>query len=229
MVTERDADVGLTTRPFPIVLSAPSGAGKTTVAKEIFRRLPYLRFAVSMTTRRRRKGEIDGADYRFVSNEEFERVRDANELAEWAVVHGQLYGTPRIEIDRALEEGYHVLLDVDVQGGAALMAAYPEAVSIFLMPPSHAAMEARLRGRGTESVQAIETRLAEAMRELEQVENYEYVIVNRELEKTVEVFARIIHGEEHRRVRKQNLDSWIEVHFPQRRRLSEVLGGNRGR
>ncbi|MFN2421907.1 MAG: guanylate kinase [Gemmatimonadota bacterium] len=221
MVTERDADVGLTTRPFPIVLSAPSGAGKTTVAKEIFRRMQYLRFAVSMTTRRRRKGEVDGADYRFVSEEAFEQARAADELGEWAVVHGHLYGTPRAEIETALKEGYHVLLDVDVQGGAALVKAYPEAVSIFLLPPSHAAMEARLRGRGTESAQAIETRLAESLRELENVENYEYVIVNRELEKTVEVFARIIHAEEHRRERKQNLAAWLDVHFPQRRTYLE--------
>lgn len=221
MVTERDADVGLTTRPFPIVLSAPSGAGKTTVAKEIFRRLPYLRFAVSMTTRRRRKGEVDGVDYRFVSKEVFEQARTAGDLTEWAVVHGHLYGTPRAEIESSLAAGYHVLLDVDVQGGAALTKAYPEAVSIFLLPPSHAAMEARLRGRATDSDQAIETRLAESLRELESVENYQYVIVNRELEKTVEVFARIIHAEEHRRERKQNLDAWLEVHFPERQSFLE--------
>ena len=217
MVTERDADVGLTTRPFPIVFSAPSGAGKTSVAKEIFQRLPYIRFAVSLTTRPRRKGEIDGADYRFVKEEEFERARSAGELAEWAVVHGKLYGTPRAEIDRALADGNHVLLDVDVQGGEALMRAYPDAVSIFLLPPSHAAMEARLRGRGTEPPAAIESRLMEAMKELESVAHYQYVIVNRELDRTVEVFARIVHAEENRRERKENLGSWLEVHFPQRK------------
>jgi guanylate kinase len=218
MVTERDADVGIVTRPFPIILSAPSGAGKTSVAKEIFQRLPYLRFAVSLTTRPRRKGEEDGADYRFVTQPEFEEARERGELAEWAVVHGHLYGTPGVEIQRALEDGYHVLLDVDVQGGEALMRAYPDAVSVFLLPPSHAAMEARLRGRGTDGAAAIEGRLEEAMREIESVAHYEYVIVNRELEKTVEVFAHIIHAEEHRRGRKENLDSWLDVHFPGRRR-----------
>lgn len=225
MVTERDADVGIKTRPFPIVLSAPSGAGKTTVASEIFKRFPYIRFAVSLTTRERREGEIDGSDYRFVGEAEFERARAEGELAEWAEVHGHLYGTPREEIERALEEGYHVLLDVDVQGGASLMAAYPDAVSIFLLPPSHAAMEARLKGRGTESAEAIRVRLAEALRELENVEEYEYVIVNRELERTVEVFARIIHAEEHRRTRRENLGEWLEVHFPQVGRLRPIRQG----
>lgn len=220
MVTERDADVGLTTRPFPIVLSAPSGAGKTSVAKEIFKRLPYIRFAVSLTTRSRRKGETDGADYRFVTKAEFERARDAEELAEWAVVHGHLYGTPQAEIERAMEEGNHVLLDVDVQGGEALMKAYPDAVSIFLLPPSHSAMEARLRGRATDPPEAIEGRLQEALKEIDSVRHYQYVIVNRELEKTVEVFARIIHSEEHRRERKVNLTEWLDVHFPKRNRTA---------
>ncbi len=224
MVTERDADVGIKTRPFPIVLSAPSGAGKTTVANEIFKRFPYIRFAVSLTTRGRRDGESDGADYRFVDEAEFERSREAGELAEWAVVHGNMYGTPRAEIDGSVEDGYHVLLDVDVQGGKSLMAAYPDAVSIFLLPPSHAAMEARLRGRGTENDDSIAVRLDEALREIEEVERYEYVIVNRELERTVEVFSRIIHAEEHRRSRRENLDEWLDVHFSGREAPEASIG-----
>ena len=219
---DRDADVRLRTRPFPIVLSAPSGSGKTSVSGEIFKRFPYIRFAVSLTTRPRRDGEVDGRDYRFVDEDTFARVRDSGELAEWATVHGRFYGTPREEVDRALEDGYHVLLDVDVQGGASLLAAYPEAVSIFLLPPSHGAMEARLRNRGTETGEAISRRLAEALKELDSVSQYEYVIVNRELDKTVEVFSRIIHAEEHRRTRRENLDEWIEVHFPERARAKAV-------
>ncbi len=215
-MSERDADFRLRTRPFPIILSAPSGAGKTSVSNEIFQRFPYLRFAVSLTTRVRRDGEVDGVDYRFVDERTFAQARDAGELAEWAVVHGRLYGTPRAEVDKALAGGYHVLLDVDVQGGTSLMEAYPGAVSIFLLPPSHGAMEARLRARGTDSDAAISARLAQALKELECVSQYEYVIVNRELDKTVEVFSRIIHAEEHRRARRENLEEWIDVHFPSR-------------
>ncbi len=213
---ERDADVRLRTRPFPIILSAPSGAGKTSVSNAIFQRFPYIRFAVSLTTRARRDGEVDGVDYRFVDERAFADARDAGELAEWAMVHGRLYGTPRAEVDKALADGYHVLLDVDVQGGASLLEAYPEAVSIFLLPPSHGAMEARLKGRGTDSDEAITGRLTQALKELGCVSQYEYVIVNRELDKTVEVFSRIIHAEEHRRVRRENLEEWIDVHFPSR-------------
>jgi guanylate kinase len=215
-MSERDADFRLRTRPFPIILSAPSGAGKTSVSNEIFQRFPYLRFAVSLTTRARRDGEVDGVDYRFVDERTFADARDRGALAEWAMVHGRLYGTPRAEVDKALADGYHVLLDVDVQGGASLMEAYPGAVSIFLLPPSHGAMEARLRARGTDSDAAISARLAQALKELECVSQYEYVIVNRELDKTVEVFSRIIHAEEHRRVRRENLEEWIDVHFPSR-------------
>ena len=222
MTVDRDADVRLRTRPFPIVLSAPSGSGKTSVSSEIFKRFPYIRFAVSLTTRSRREGEVDGRDYRFVDEDAFVRARDTGELAEWATVHGRLYGTPRAEVDRALDEGYHVLLDVDVQGGASLLEAYPEAVSIFLLPPSHGAMEVRLRNRGTESGEAISRRLAEALKELDSVSQYEYVIVNRELDKTVEVFSRIIHAEEHRRTRRENLDEWIDVHFPERARAASA-------
>lgn len=213
---DRDAAFRLRTRPFPIILSAPSGSGKTSVSNEIFKRFPYIRFAVSLTTRGKRDGEVEGADYRFVDEKSFARARDAGELVEWAVVHGQQYGTPRGEVDTALAGGYHVLLDVDVQGGASLMKAYPEAVSIFLLPPSFGAMEARLKGRGTETDAAISGRLSEALRELECVSQYDYVIVNRELDKTVEVFSRIIHAEEHRRTRRENLEEWMDVHFPGR-------------
>lgn len=223
---ERDADVRLRTRSFPIILSAPSGAGKTTVSHAIFQRFPYIRFAVSLTTRARRDGEVNGVDYRFVDERTFDAAREAGELAEWAVVHGGLYGTPRAEVDKALAEGYHVLLDVDVQGGAALLSAYPEAVAIFLLPPSHGAMEARLKSRGTDSEEAISGRLTRALEELGCVSQYEYVIVNRELEKTVEAFSRIIHAEEHRRVRRENLEEWIDVHFPTRGAVKTIGAGS---
>jgi guanylate kinase len=217
-----DANPRPETNPFPIVLSAPSGTGKTTVAREIFKRFPYIRFAVSLTTRGPRRGEIEDADYRFVDEREFGRARDAGELAEWAVVHGHLYGTPKADIEEALGSGHHVLLDVDVQGGASLLDLYPEAVSIFLLPPSHAAMEARLRGRGTESPVAIAGRLDDAVGEIDAVRRYDYVVVNRELDDTVDTFSHIIHAEEHRRSRLEELDRWIDIHFPR------AMGARRG-
>ncbi|MGH7572109.1 MAG: guanylate kinase [Gemmatimonadota bacterium] len=213
-MTGRDRPVELRSHPFPIVLSAPSGTGKTSVANEIFKCFPYIRFAVSLTTRERRQGEVDDSDYRFVDEAEFSRARDADELVEWAVVHGYMYGTPRADIEAALAAGHHILMDVDVQGGASLLDIYPDAVSIFLLPPSHEAMEARLRDRGTETATAIEGRLYGALNEIDSVSRYDYVIVNRELEETVETFAHIIHAEEHRRSRLESLDRWIEMHFP---------------
>ena len=216
MAAGGDPGDGIPTRPFPIVLSAPSGAGKTTVAARIFQRYPDLAFAVSMTTRPRRGGETDGSDYRFVDTVAFARARDGGELAEWAVVHGHLYGTPRSEIDRALAGGRNVLLDVDVQGGKSLTREYPDAVSIFLLPPSYDAMAARLRGRGTEDRGAIDGRLAEALRELRSVEQYGYVIVNHEVERTVDTFAHIIESEACRRERRDGLEEWLDERFPQR-------------
>jgi guanylate kinase len=203
--------------PFPIVLSAPSGAGKTTIVHEIFERFPAIRFSVSLTTRERREGEVEGRDYRFLTEAEFSQARDSGELAEWAVVHGDLYGTPRDDIDRSLEGGHLVLLDVDVQGGESLMDAYPHAVSIFLLPPSLEVLEERLRGRGTETTEAIDRRLTNALEEIEYAEQYEYVIVNREIDETAEVVAQIIRAEEHRRSRKKSLGQWLELHFRGRR------------
>lgn len=202
-------------RAFPIVLSAPSGAGKTTVANEIFSRFPAIRFSVSLTTRPRRPQEIEGDDYHFVDEETFLKARDGGELAEWAVVHDHLYGTPRAEIESALTDGNHILLDVDVQGGEALIDAYPSAVSIFLLPPSFEIMEQRLRARGTDTEESIARRLAVAIKEIASVRRYQYVIVNRNLDHTVDVLCGIIRSEEHRRTRVESLDQWITERFPE--------------
>lgn len=198
---------------FPIVLSAPSGAGKTSVARAVLKRFPELGFAVSCTTRPRRPGEVAGRDYDFLTEEEFLACADAGDFVEWARVHGQYYGTPRAAIEQPLAAGRHVLLDVDVQGAKSLLAEYAFAVSIFLLPPSAAAMADRLRTRGTEEEGVLRARLEEATREIARARHYQYVLVNEELEETVALFEHILRAEEQRRSRIANWNEWIETTF----------------
>jgi guanylate kinase len=200
-------------RSFPIVLSAPSGAGKTSVARALLDRFPELAFAVSSTTRPPRQGERSGRDYEYVSEREFLARADAGRFAEWARVHGHYYGTPRAAIDEALARGRHILLDVDVQGARVLLSEYPFAVSIFLLPPSLEAMAERLRARGTEDEEALRDRLARGVREIQVAKRYAYVLVNEDLAVTVELFGHILRAEEQRRTRIENWTTWIEAAF----------------
>ena len=198
---------------FPVILSAPSGAGKTSVARAVLERFPELRFAVSCTTRPPRMAEVADQDYEFLTEEEFLARADAGRFVEWARVHGHYYGTPRAAIDGALAEGRHVLLDVDVQGAKSLLSEYPFAVSVFLLPPSLAHMEQRLRARGTESEDALRARIAETVREIPQAKHYQYVLVNESLDETIRLFEHILRAEEQRRSRIANWKSWIEAAF----------------
>jgi guanylate kinase len=200
-------------RAFPIVLSAPSGSGKTSVARALLRRFPELRFAVSCTTRPPREGEVPGRDYVFLSEEEFLARADAKAFVEWARVHGHYYGTPRAAIEEPLAAGRHVLVDVDVQGAKALLSEYGFAVSIFLLPPSLATMAQRLRSRGTEGEKALRARIEEAVREIPQARHYHYVLVNEDLEQTIDLFEHILRAEEQRRTRIENWKPWIEAAF----------------
>ena len=198
---------------FPVVLSAPSGSGQTSVARAILARFPELAFAVSSTTRPPRGGEAPGRDYEFLTEAEFLARADAGQFVEWARVHGHYYGTPRAAIDEPLAAGRHVLLDVDVQGAKSLLAEYGFAVSVFLLPPSLAAMAERLRARGTEDEAALRARVAEAVREIPQARHYQYVLVNEELEATIRRFEHILRAEEQRRTRIANWRTWIEAAF----------------
>ena len=168
-------------RRFVVVVSGPSGAGKSSFVKVLLDEGPELQYSVSATTRARRSHETDGRDYFFLTREEFTRRADAGEFVEWAHVHGEMYGTLRTQTDEALRLGKNVLLDVDVQGGKSVRRAYPDGVFIFVLPPTLEALEARLRGRGTDSEERIRLRLENARREIPMAREYDYAVVNDDL------------------------------------------------
>jgi len=176
----------------PVVLVAPSGTGKTSLADSLVAKLDRYVFSVSATTRPPRPGEEAGVHYHFLSRDEFERRVEAGEFAEWADVHGELYGTPREEIELAVDRGQHVVLDIDIQGARQIRESIPEATLIFVLPPSVGIMLARLKGRGTESPEEIDRRLRSAIIELEAVPEFEHVVVNDDFDRCVEDIRRIV-------------------------------------
>jgi guanylate kinase len=181
--------------PFPVILSAPSGGGKTTIARELLRRRKDIGYSVSCTTRTPRAGEVEGRDYYFLSRAEFARRRDRSEFAESAEVHGNLYGTLRSEVERVLSSGRHVIMDIDVQGSAQFKRAFPQSVTIFVLPPSADVLLDRLRSRQTESKEQLAARLSSALQELQAVDEYEYIVVNDDLEAAVQRVESIIDAE----------------------------------
>jgi guanylate kinase len=180
------------------VVSAPSGAGKTTLCREMRLRLSDLAYSVSVTTRPPRPGEINGTDFTFVNEAEFQAMLARSELAEWATVHNNLYGTPAAPMEAALREGRDVLLDIDTQGAAQLRARYPEAVLIFIVAPSMAELEQRLRERRSDPGSAITTRLERARHEVALWRRYDYLIVNRDVKEAMEQLSCIIQAERSR-------------------------------
>ena len=175
-----------------VVISGPSGAGKSTVVEKVLEKSSGLVRLVSVTTRMPRAGDVDGEDYHFVSPEEFAARREAGRFLEWAEVHGNLYGTEAEQVDRSIDGGKSVLLEIDVQGGRSVKAARPGAVLIFLLPPSDEILEERLRGRGTDEEAVILKRLENARRELEAAEDYDHRIVNDDLDRCVGEVLEII-------------------------------------
>lgn len=210
--------------PFIIVLSGPSGAGKTSIARRVVGRSEDLHFAISSTTRRPREGESEGVDYIFLSEAEFQRRLEAGEFLEWAEVHGHKYGTPRQEVEGPLGDGHHVVLDVDVQGGAQLRKQYPSGLFIFLLPPSVEALKDRLQQRGTEGERELRRRLLQAAREMEVVDQYDFVVINEDLREAVRVIETIIRTEEHRRERLKGLGAWLGRLIAEVRSEAEMAG-----
>jgi guanylate kinase len=180
------------------VVSSPSGGGKTTLVRRALQRTPELAYSVSSTTRPPRSGEVDGVDYYFLDREGFEAKRARGDFIEHAEVHGHLYGTDRRIVESLLAAGKDVLLDVDVKGAAQIRAARPDAVLIFVMPPSIAVLEARLRRRCTDCEEEIARRLRNARGEVRRMAEYDYLVINDELERATENLLAIITAERSR-------------------------------
>lgn len=195
-----------------VILSAPSGGGKTVVTKELLRRRPDLfGYSVSATTRQPRPGEKDAEAYHFLTRQEFERRRQAGEFLESAEYAGELYGTLKVEVDKVLKRGLHVLLDIEVQGAQQVRKAYPTAIAIFLLPPSAEVLLERLRGRQTESAESMAKRVAIAQGELQQAIGYHHIVVNDDLDRTVDAVLSAVEQPDRFRHRTGEMLAHVEA------------------
>lgn len=193
------------------IISGPSGSGKDTVLKEVFKRHPEIKLSISSITREKRTGEIEGEKYHFISREEFEDLIKNDMLLEYNVFVGNYYGTPKKPVETALENGTDIILEIDVNGAKQIREKLPEAVSVFILPPSYAELKNRLCGRGTESAEVIEQRMNSALSEIERANEYDYIVVNDVIEKAAEDILSIILSERLREGR-------------QKEKIYEVLG-----
>jgi guanylate kinase len=190
-----------------IIVSAPSGSGKSTLVRRLMEEDRNIRFSISYTTRRPRGAEKDGESYHYISRPEFEsRIRNS-EFLEWAEVFGNYYGTHRSYWDNAQRESADLLLDIDVKGARQLKGAIPDAVSIFILPPSRQVLEQRLRARSEDSEEVIERRLGEAAEEIRNYGRYDYVLINRDLEQSVRRLRAVVEAE---RLRRNRMESQIQ-------------------
>jgi guanylate kinase len=198
-------------KPFLLVLSSPSGGGKTTIARRLLERRGDLGYSISATTRARRSGEEHGRDYWFLSPEEFERRVAADEFVEHASYNGRRYGTLRSEVDRLFRAGKNVVLDIEVDGARQVRRRFPDAVLVFVLPPSGAELVRRLKGRQTEGPAALRRRMEIASDELSAVAEYDYVVVNDELDRAVEDVDAILSAEIRRATRRDGLATKVDA------------------
>lgn len=180
---------------FLIVLSGPSGAGKNTLIDHVLPRIPNLKYSVSATTRPPRPGEVHGVDYFFVSDQEFDRMIANHEFLEWAEFVGNRYGTPKAFVENEIQQGHTVIMDVDIQGALQIRRRMPDAVLVFLLPPTLDELRRRLNKRGKDALEAIVKRLEHSAKELEYIVDYDYYIINDDLDKAAERLAVIINAE----------------------------------
>ena len=201
----------ITRRGIMLVVSSPSGAGKTTLTRNLLREEENVSLSVSVTTRARRPSEIDGVHYFFVSKRRFEAMRDGGELLEWAEVHGNYYGTPREPVEQALGEGHDVLFDIDWQGTRQLLEKMrDDVVTVFVLPPTAGELKTRLERRAEDSGEIIAQRLHNALEEIAHWREYDYILVNRDLDKSFARLRAVLTAERLKRVKMLDIENFID-------------------
>jgi len=199
--------LSITKNKFLIILISPSGGGKTAIFKKILAEDEEIKYSISFTTRKTRKNEINGVDYNFISEEKFIEMRNSGDFLESAKVHGYWYGTSKSYINSALKNN-HIIMDIDVQGAKQIMKSDIDYITIFILPPSRDVWMKRLKSRGTESNDVIKVRLESAEKEMQEIKDFQYLVINDELDKAVKDVKLIIKAEENKIKRYNNLDEF---------------------